>query len=213
MEKLTIEQINTRINNEFCEKTKNSLTDKTLKNKYKKSSVVKKRIKDITCIMGEIGIDENQIKKFLELYDEKIIPPGIKGLICGNKFNEIIKNKLKNLNLDKERFSIKFEKHNPNVKTDERPDWYIQDNKKRKIIIGMNQMDLWGGGAQLNRGSKYLIDNKVNTGKTKMLSVVCNKIKIYRKNTKIHNLLNAGFKNDTLCYINNLENIIFKYFN
>ncbi|GAH12517.1 unnamed protein product, partial [marine sediment metagenome] len=35
----------------------------------------------------------------------------------------------------------------------------------------------------------------------------------YRKNTKIHNLLNAGFQNDTLCYINNLENIIFKYFN
>jgi hypothetical protein len=38
----------------------------------------------------------------------------------------------------------------------------------------MNQLDLWSGGQQTNRGSKYLFDNKLNTEKTKLLCVVCN---------------------------------------
>ena len=29
----------------------------------------------------------------------------------------------------------------------------------------MNQLDLWSGGQQINRGFKYLIDNKNNTEK------------------------------------------------
>ncbi len=131
--------------------------------------------------MKEAGISESKIKKFLILYDDKIVPPGAKGSTRGNKFNIIIKEKILEMNLNNERFTVEFEKYNLNLKTDERPDWYIQDNKTNKIIIGMNQIDLWSGGAQSNRGSKYLIDNKVNTEKTKMLSVVCNNVKYIEK--------------------------------
>jgi hypothetical protein len=37
-----------------------------------------------------------------------------------------------------------------------------------RVIIGMNQIDLWSGGQQINRGSKYLVNNKHNTEKSKL---------------------------------------------
>lgn len=38
-------------------------------------------------------------------------------------------------------------------------------DKVKKIIIDMNQLDLWSGGHQINRGAKYLLDNKFNSNK------------------------------------------------
>ena len=76
----------------------------------------------------------------------------------------------------------------------------------------MNQLDLWNGGHQLNRGYKYLIDNKHNNKNSKLLCVICNDIQIKSKN-KIYKLFEIGFENNTLCYINNLQNIIYSFFN
>jgi len=76
----------------------------------------------------------------------------------------------------------------------------------------MNQLDLWGGGQQINRGSKYLIDNKNNTNKSKLLCVICNKITFTSNKNKAYTLFEIGYLNDTLCYINNIETIIKKYF-
>jgi hypothetical protein len=36
--------------------------------------------------------------------------------------------------------------------TTEIPDWYILEKSTGKVIIGMNQLDLWSGGQQINRG-------------------------------------------------------------
>ena len=77
----------------------------------------------------------------------------------------------------------------------------------------MNQLDLWKGGQQINRGYKYLIDNKYNTGKTKLVCVVCNDIKFNSDKNKAYKLFETGYKHNTLCYIKNIESIINKYFN
>lgn len=77
----------------------------------------------------------------------------------------------------------------------------------------MNQLDLWNGGQQLNRGSKYLINNKINSENSKLLCVVCNKIKFNSNKNKAYKLFEIGFTNNTLCYLKNLPNIINKYFN
>jgi hypothetical protein len=63
---------------------------------------------------------------------------------------------------------------------------------------------------QINRGSKYL-DNNMNNEKIKLLCVVCNDIYFKNKN-KAFKLFQIGFKNNTLCYLNNLDNIIVSYF-
>jgi hypothetical protein len=77
----------------------------------------------------------------------------------------------------------------------------------------MNQLDLWGGGQQINRGSKYLINNKNNTEKSKLLCVVCNKININSNKNKVYKLFEIGYSNNTLCYIKNIESIINNFFN
>src|SRR3989344_2521053 len=142
-----------------------------------------------------------------------LIPPGTKGIIRGKTFNKIVKNTILNLKLDNEKFEIKFEEKCESNITSEIPDWYILEKTTNKVIIGMNQLALVGGGHQTNRGDKYLINNKHNTEKSKLLCVICNYIQINSNKTKEYNLFKIGFSNDTLCYIKNLENIINKFFN
>ncbi len=57
-----------------------------------------------------------------------------------------------------------------------------------------------------------VIDNKHNNKNSKLLCVICNEIQFKSKN-KIYNLFEVGFENNTLCYINNLQNIIYSFFN
>lgn len=84
-----------------------------------------------------------------------MIPAGTKGVVRGNKFNNIVKEYIIKIGLDNEKFDICFEKKHDNFITTEILDWYIYEKTTNRIIIGMNQLDLWGGGQQLNRGSKY----------------------------------------------------------
>ena len=55
------------------------------------------------------------------------------------------------------------------------------------------------------------MDSKLNTNNTKLLCVVCNEIKFKTTKAKAFEFFKVGLKNDTLCYLNNLENIIKKY--
>jgi len=174
---------------------------------------VKKKINKLKNILTKNNINENDKKNIIDDYILELIPSSTKGVIRGNKFNKIIKEFILSLDIDKKRFCIEFEQKNEIYDTTEIPDWYIYDKNKDKIIIGMNQLDLWGGGHQLNRGSKYIINNINNTKKSKLLCVVCNNIIIKSNKNKIYKLFNVGFQNDTLCYKNNLKNIIFNYFN
>ena len=75
-----------------------------------------------------------------------LIPAGTKGVIRGNKFNNIVKNIIENIKLDESRYTICYEKQCELCITSEIPDWFIQEKITNKIIIGMNQLDLWGGG-------------------------------------------------------------------
>ena len=122
----------------------------------------------------------------------------------------IIKEYIINLKLSDE-YSISFEKKSEF--TSEIPDWYILEKLTGKVIIGMNQLDLWGGGQQLNRGFKYIENNKHNNINSKLLCVVCNEIQFKSKKNKAYKLFKIGFENNTLCYLNNLQNIITSYFN
>ena len=60
-------------------------------------------------------------------------------------------------------------------------------------------------------GSKYIIERQ-NDINNKLLCVICSHIKIKSKKNKAFNLFNIGFRNETLCYISQLEYIIKKYF-
>lgn len=142
----------------------------------------------------------------------QLIPAGTKGVIRGNKFNSIVKTVILELALDPEIFDVCFEKVCEGHVTTEIPDWYILQKSTNKIIIGMNQLDLWGGGQQSNRGSKYILENVHNNQNSKLLCVVCNPIQFTSKKNKTYKLFEIGFRDNTLCYLMNLSNIITSYF-
>ena len=209
---LDIEKINTRIKNEICYITIEKLNDNKLLDEYKKCNSVNNQINILVNILEKYKIDDNKQKLILDDYLLELIPAGTKGTIRGLTFNKIVKSTIESMNLDKDRFDICFEKECPECITAEKPDWYILEKSTKKVIIGMNQLSLWGGGAQSNRGDKYLIDNKYNTDNSKLLCVVCNEIQFNDKKNKTFKLFEIGFSNNTLCYLKNLENIIKNYF-
>jgi hypothetical protein len=206
-----IETINMRIKQEICYKTLAELTDTKLMSQYKECNSVKNEIKKLSEILIKYTDEETKEKIIFE-YLVQLIPPGTKGVIRGNKFNNIVKQFITKLALDTERFDICFEKECNTHLTSEKPDWYILEKSTNKILIGMNQLDLWGGGQQLNRGYKYIENNKHNNINSKLLCVVCNEIQFKSKN-KAYKLFKIGFENNTLTYLYKLQNIISSYFN
>ena len=206
-----IQEINTRIKQEICYKTLEELTDKKLMSIYTECDSVKNKIKQLENVL-EKYIDEKTKHKIIQEYLSELIPAGTKGAIRGKIFNDIVKNYIINLELDTSRFEICFEKNCDGYPTSEIPDWYILEKSTNKIIIGMNQLDLWSGGQQINRGYKYIENNKHNSNNSKLLCVVCNEIQFTRKKNKAYKLFELGFANNTLCYLNNLQNIISLYF-
>jgi hypothetical protein len=212
MAEQNIETINTRIKQEICYETLAELTDTKLMSQYKECNSVKNEIKKLSEVLIKYTDEETKEKIIFE-YLVQLIPPGTKGVIRGNKFNNIVKQFITKLALDTERFDICFEKKCSTHLTSEKPDWYILEKSTNKIIIGMNQLDLWGGGQQLNRGFKYIENNKHNNINSKLLCVVCNEIQFKSKNNKAYKLFKIGFENNTLTYLNNLQNIISSYFN
>ena len=209
---LSMENINRRIKEEVCYETLEELTDAKLMCEYKDCNSVKNEIKKLSEVLGKY-MDEETKQKIIQEYLLQLIPAGTKGVIRGNKFNIIVQNFIVNLELDTERFEIYFEKKCEGHFTSEIPDWYILEKSTNKIIIGMNQLDLWGGGQQLNRGSKYIENNKHNNENSKLLCVVCNEIQFKSEKNKAYKLFETGFSNNTLCYLKNLQNIITSYFN
>ena len=212
-EKITLEYINNRINKEVCNHTINILKDTYLINEYKKCKSVQNRIKRFELILDKYNIEKIKKELILNDYIVELIPAGTKGVIKGNKFNSLVKDNIKNLKLKNQRFEICFEKQCEVCITSEKPDWYILEKSTGKVIIGMNQLDLVGGGHQINRGYKYLIDNKHNTVKSKLVCVICNYIQFRTNNNKAYKLFEVGYLNNTLCYLKNLELIIDIYFN
>ena len=178
---------------------------------YKDSKSVKQEVKKLSNVLEKNNIDKEKIQKIIDEYFLHLIPAGTKGVIRGKTFNHIVEKFIRELPLDTKRFKICFEENCESHSTAEIPDWYILEKLTNKIIIGMNQLDLWGGGQQLNRGSKYIENNKHNNENSKLLCVVSNYIQ-FKTETKAYKLFKTGFENNTLCYLNNLQNIITSYF-
>ena len=203
--------INARIKREICYKTLDELTDTYLLPEYMKCVSVKKKIKHMENILTK-HVNEETKQKIIEEYMPHLIPPGTKGVIKGNRFNHIVKQFIINLSFNAEQFEVCFEKRCKTHFTSEIPDWYILEKSTDKVIIGMNQLDLWKGGHQLNRGSKYIENNKHNNENSKLLCLICNEIQFKETKNKTYKLFKTGFDNNTLCYLNNLQSIIYSYF-
>jgi hypothetical protein len=209
---IILQNINRRILQEYCAVTYSSLTDQNLLTEYKECKSVKNEIGKFLKILSKYDIQEETKQAILEEYLLEMIPPGTKGVIRGNKFNKIVQDKIIQLNLDPTMFDVAFERKCEDHPTSEIPDWYILEKSTKKTIIGMNQLDLWGGGHQINRASKYIVNDPFENQNCKLVCVVCNQIQFKSEKNKAFKMFEVGFHKDTICYMNNLENIIREYF-
>jgi hypothetical protein len=204
--------INERISNEICNDTIKALSDIECLDRYKACDSLKKNVISLTTVLKKNEISEEQQQKITDDYLLSLIPPGLKGVIRGNKFNQIVKEHISSLNLDKEKYRVEFEESCLEYVTSEIPDWYILEKETKKLMIGMNQLDLWGGGQQINRGSKYIVDNSFPSKNIKLVCVVANPITLTSEKNKVFKLFQKGFEENTLCYLKNLKNIIEHFF-
>ena len=204
--------INSRIEKEICNDTLTSLSDNACLEKYKQCDSLKNKIKALKNVLTINNTREDQCKKIIDDYTLELIAPGLKGVIRGNKFNEIVKQYIISLNLDKSKYKFAFEEKTSEYETSEIPDWYIMEKESKKLIIGMNQLDLWGGGQQINRGSKYIINFPDNSDNLRLVCVVANHIKLSSEKNKTFALFQKGFQENTLCYLKNLKTIIYTFF-
>jgi hypothetical protein len=209
---MNCDDINNRIDTEICQETLNTLSDSMCLEKFKQCESLKNKIHTLNEVLSNNSIIEEQRKKIIDDYTLELISPGLKGVIRGNKFNEIVKNYIVSLKLDSNKYEIEFEKKPPTYETSEIPDWYILEKNSKKLMIGMNQLDLWGGGQQLNRGSKYILNFPDNSNKLRLVCVVANQIKLSSDKNKAFKIFQTGFQNQTLCYLKNLKTIIHTFF-
>lgn len=208
-----INELNALINYYYSKEIEDELSYESLKNNYIKSNSLNKKIEEFIILFKECDIDYDKRFSLIDkmIQRELIVSPGLKSITRGIKFNKIVKEEIENKFKKYSNLVIRFEEKSKKIYTEEIPDWTIYDTKNNKILIGMNQLDLWTGGHQTNRGSKYIIERQ-NDINNKLLCVICSHIKIKSKKNKAFNLFNIGFRNETLCYISQLEYIIKKYF-
>ena len=207
-----VEALNTTIKTLVCRDTLYKLSDEYLLPEYKKTKSVSLALHGLENVLVNNEIEPEKIEKIKNDYVIDIIPPGTKGVVRGYIFNRIVMEHIINMKLTEVEYDVAFEKYHPLCSTHERPDWYIYNKVTNKVMIGMNQLDLWGGGHQLNRGSKYIIDCKHNTENSKLVCVVANSAQIRTNRSKVFKLFDIGLSNNTLCYITNLQKIIYDYF-
>jgi hypothetical protein len=207
----TVATMNKQIQQVVCYDTLAQLTDEALMSDFMECDSVTRALHTLGMVLST-HVDEDTSEKIKKDYVRHIIPPGTKGVIRGNKFNRIVKQRICDMGLNPQRYDVKFETRCPSVTTSEKPDWYILDKITSRSIIGMNQMDLWNGGQQLNRGSKYIMET-INTENNKLLCVVCYEKQFITSKTKAFRLFVRGFSDETMCYLTNLPSIILRYFN
>jgi hypothetical protein len=212
---INIDYIQNRIKQEICHDT---IKELDLENfDFKKSRSINEKLIKLKTLLKDVEIDDDKIEYITSNFWKELISAGSKGARRGVKFNDIVKRNIDSLKLDREKFEVGFEKHCDNIDrlTREKPDWYIREKITNKVIIGMNQLDFWDGGHQIQRGNSYILDKKLqfDNKKHKLLCVICKDPCDNIKRNKVLPFFQEGFRNDTLCYIKNISNIINSFFN
>ncbi len=206
--RMNFDSVKFRVFSEYSSDVTKKLSDDHLMNEYLKCDSTNNKIQELRDVLEKNDITQEKISSILMEYIPKIVPPGTKGKIRGDKFNSIVKNVITDMHLPSDVYDIQFEKMSDHVKTDETPDWFVTNKNTGKTIIGMNQVDLWSGGHQRNRGTKYIFDEKINGPNSKLLCVVANRPTFTTAHSLQFKLIKTGFERDTLCYVRNLPAII-----
>jgi hypothetical protein len=174
------------------------------KNYKEKESQLNSLIDDIN------GISKKKKKEISEVLMPYFYSVGSKSSLRGIRFNKIVSSRIKNL--IRRKSHITFETEKKHKLLFEKVDWVLYNKRTKKTLIGFNQIDLWGGGHQINRGSKYVLDTHLHQTlgrhKIKLVNVVLDAPKTLTVGTKKYNIVNTGVQKKRLFTLKTLSTII-----
>jgi hypothetical protein len=146
-----------------------------------------------------------------------LVPPGVKASFRGSQLNKLINQRLTRLVKKIPGVSIVFEQSHKKISTviHERPDWLVT-TKDGRMLVGFSQVALWGGGQQLNRGAKYVLDNRLHTALArKGITLVCvvaekpkSMVATMSKASKLRKIMDIGIQKHRILYPKALETFI-----
>jgi hypothetical protein len=208
---MELNELNNFINTQYCHDTEVELCDEKIIADCISSQHAS--VNSLTQSLHEIlkehcaGIETTKLHHALLC---KFIPPGLKSVVRGLKFNNLVGKKLKDILVHHTFMRLELE-----TKCDglyERPDWILTNTVNGRKLVGYNQIDLWSGGHQINRASKYVIDDllhtELNTKDVFVVSVVCNHVIIKTKKSKMYETFCRGIQHNRLVYINGIDDVV-----
>lgn len=186
------------------------LDDDMLISYYNKAPSVIKRMEIVNKVLADAGLNKTERCNASKSLMSLIIPSGTKSTIRGRLFNDIISKEIKKHIRNKRGFGFKMESRH--TMFHEIPDWIIQRNGK--TLVGFNQISLFGGGHQLNRASKYILDTNFHKRLTKMnIKMVCVvKDLPIETNGKAMTILKEGIRKKTIYCVGGIKQMIKDYF-
>lgn len=131
------------------------LEDDMLIADYCKSASVCKRMCAIKCALLSAGLSASKSHSVSKKLLPWIVPAGTKSKIRGDRFNEIVAREVRRW--AKRIPGCVFKREHKHRCFDEIPDWIVE--RDGKTLAGFNQISLFGGGHQVNRGNKYVLDD------------------------------------------------------
>jgi hypothetical protein len=188
------------------------LDDNCLKVKFSKSPSFLKNIAKITKILEREKISKCKINYIMKSMACFSLPAGTKGSIRGLTFNNIVSAMIKKVIKKHPHIKLNIEQKHRDYH--EKADWILTNSNTKRNIIGYNQLDLWNGGAQMNRASKYILDDTMHRDATKkkikIVSVIARMPSKAFKTTssKLYKIFDIGIRKQRLFFLEGLQMFI-----
>ena len=173
-----------------------------------------KQIKDvIDTILEEHNVDLDLTNVFLKELSVFMVPVGRIASTRGYMFNKLVESIIKKELGKHSHIDILIEFKHPLLH--ERLDWMIKNTKTKKVLLGFNQIDLWSGGHQVNRGSKYILDENIHKTlskrRIKLVNVVLDAPKRLTKGSKVYDIVNKGVTRNRLVNLTLLKALLAEF--
>ena len=173
------------------------LSDDELMQQLMQSRSVLNKVQQFNEILRVHNVDPSKITTIVRDLIAVSIPAGTKGCIRGNMFNKIIFDKIQKQYGNPKLYEIGRETRPNDIMTDEIPDWWVRNLTTNRIVVGFNQIDLWNGGAQINRGAKYL---RMEIEGARHLCVVNDRVILGKPTSKKYAMLRRGMLSGIICF-------------
>lgn len=166
-------------------------------------------------LLNPIYIPKNLLEDIATTLLPHFISTGAKASIRGNYFNKIVSFEIKRLIRRKPHITFSTEVRHGLLH--EKADWILYNKRTKQTLLGFNQIDLWSGGHQLNRGSKYVLDKylhqRLSKQRVKLINVIAEGPRKLTKGTKKYDVVNTGILNNRLFTMTTLKPYVQEFIN